>query len=183
MHIIRAWLTIFALILANQGGAETMLIDDFSANSSGKWSYFTDRVMGGVSDGNARIVQTDIGPAAHMFGRVSTANNGGFIQIRTGLDGKLAQKAEGLRLRVKGNGEKYYIHLRTSGSFRPWQYYYAEFETKSEWAEVWLPFKNFTPSARGMRKSLNPRSIYTLGVVAYGRDHLADLWVDEISFY
>lgn len=84
-----------------------MLIDDFSQNSNGQWRYLADTVIGGLSDGNARIVQTDIGPAAHLFGRVSTENKGGFTQIRTNLDGKAAQKAEGLRLRVKGNGEIY----------------------------------------------------------------------------
>lgn len=183
MPIARFWLIICLTFFAHQGGAQTMLIDDFSPNSNGQWRYFADTVMGGVSDGSARIVQTDIGPAAHLYGRVSTENNGGFIQIRTGLSGKAAQNAEGLRLRVKGNGETYYIHLRTSGSFMPWQYYAAEFPTTSEWSEVWLPFNSFKASGRGMRKSLRPRSISSLGVVAYGKDHQADLWVDEISLY
>jgi hypothetical protein len=183
MMVKRIWLTICLTLFANQVGAQSMLIDDFSPNSNGQWSYFADTVMGGVSDGSARIIQTDIGPAAHLYGRVSTENNGGFIQIRTGLSGKLVQNFEGLRLRVKGNGETYFIHLRTSGSFLPWQYYSAEFPTTSEWSEVWLPFDNFKASARGMRKALRPRSISSLGVVAYGKDHQADLWVEEISLY
>ena len=183
MSFKRIWLIISLLFFAHSSGAQTMLIDDFSPNSNGQWRYFADTVMGGVSDGSARIVQTDIGPAAHLYGQVSTENNGGFIQIRTGLNGKAAQNAEGLRLRVRGNGETYYIHLRTSGSFMPWQYYFAEFPTTSNWTEVWLPFNSFKASARGMRKALRPRAISSLGVVAYGKDHQADLWVEEISLY
>ncbi|MDA7550430.1 CIA30 family protein [Rhodobacteraceae bacterium] len=183
MLVKRIWLIIGFMLFAHQGGAQSMLIDDFSPNSNGQWSYFADTVMGGVSNGSARIVQTDIGPAAYLYGRVSTANNGGFIQIRTSFSGKTAQNAKGLRLRVKGNGETYYIHLRTSGSYLPWQYYSAEFPTTSEWTEVWLPFDSFVSSGRGMRKSLRPRSISSLGVVAYGKDHRADLWVEEISLY
>ena len=72
MPIARFWLIICLTFFAHQGGAQTMLIDDFSPNSNGQWRYFADTVMGGVSDGSARIVQTDIGPAAHLYGRVST---------------------------------------------------------------------------------------------------------------
>jgi hypothetical protein len=30
---------------------------------------------------------------------------------------------------------------------------------------------------------IDPASISSLGIVAYGKDHQADLWIDEIGFY
>jgi hypothetical protein len=66
---------------------------------------------------------------ARMTGRVTTANNGGFIQIRKDLGSPPPEGTKGVRLIVRGNGERYFVHLRTSGTLLPWQYYQASFST------------------------------------------------------
>ena len=104
--------------------------------------------------------------------------------ILTGtLNEKLDKNIEGVYLKVRGNGEKYFIHLRTRGTMLPWQYYQSAFSTSNDWTEVFLPLKSFKPSGSWLGKGVNPKSIRSLGVVAYGRDHVADVQVTEIGFY
>jgi hypothetical protein len=135
------------------------------------WSYLADTVMGGVSEGQARLE----GGALRLTGRVSTANRGGFIQARTEMPGGLPAGAAALRLRVRGNGERYFVHLRTVRTRLPWQYYQQGFETGPDWAEVVLPLSGFAPSGRMMAGAVRPEEVRSVGLVAYGRDHVADV--------
>lgn len=58
----------------------------FPATSSGtRWSGFTDRVMGGISEANLAREEFCGRTANVLRGRVSMANNGGFIQMATNL--------------------------------------------------------------------------------------------------
>ena len=86
-------------------------------------------------------------------------------------------------MRARGNSQRYYIHLRTRGTMLPWQYYQAEFDVSEEWQIFRLPLTDFKPSGSWLGKSPSPRSIRSLGIVAYGRDHRAGIDVDEIGFY
>ncbi|MBV0913226.1 CIA30 family protein [Anianabacter salinae] len=139
------------------------------------WTYLADTVMGGVSQGQARM-ETD-GPETfiRLTGTVSTANRGGFIQTRTDLPGGLPPETTALRIRLRGNGERYFIHLRTSGTRLPWQYYQAGFPTGPDWAEIDLPLSSFEPSGRLLRSSPQAESLRSIGLVAFGRDHRADV--------
>ena len=58
-----------------------------------------------------------------------------------------ASRFDGLRLKVKGNGKEYAVHLRTSSTILPRQYYQAKFETDGSWQEVLIPFKYFKPNS------------------------------------
>jgi hypothetical protein len=49
------------------------------------WEGFSDRVMGGVSGLSARVVVEGDLRCLSMAGRVSTRNNGGFIQVRVAM--------------------------------------------------------------------------------------------------
>ena len=135
------------------------------------WTYLGDAVMGGVSQGAARVE----GGVLRLTGTVSTENRGGFIQARTALPDGLPEGATALRLRVRGNGERYFIHVRTTRTALPWQYFQQGFATGPDWAEVILPLSGFVPSGRLMAVALRPRDVRSLGLVAYGRDHVADV--------
>jgi hypothetical protein len=75
--------------------AKSAVIDDLSREPpvsaiGTRWQLFTDRVMGGVSNGTM-VRETVAGrPAIRMRGDVSLENNGGFVQIAIDLapDGK-----------------------------------------------------------------------------------------------
>jgi hypothetical protein len=111
---------------------------------------------------------------------VSTANNGGFIQIRQALAQPLPEDATGLQLRVRGNGATYYIHMRPQSSRRPWQFLQAAFETSQTWETVSLPWSAFSPQG-GLGADFTPQDITSLGIVAYGADFEALLDIDWIG--
>ena len=163
--------------------SEPFLIDDFQSKPEQHWSFFTDTVMGGVSRGSVKF-ETENGNAfAKLTGSVSTANNGGFIQIRRNLDSVPPEEIRGLRLKVKGNNQRYFIHVRTSGTVLPWQYYQAPFDASPDWREVRLDLSAFKPSGSMLRKTIKPKSMRSVAIVAYGRDHNADVQVSEIGYF
>jgi hypothetical protein len=155
----------------------------FAAFPDDRWRLVTDGVMGGVSRGNLREQQIDGIPCQSLTGRVSTDNNGGFVQMTLELDGRVpaATEFDGLRVRVRGNGEAYNVHLRTADLWLPWQSYRVTFTTTGQWQTLYLPFSAFEPHR--IRKPLDVRRLRRVGFVAIGRDFDADLCVAEAGFY
>ena len=179
-------LNVMAVLLlwtASTAIAEDSLIEDFRSQPETRWRFVADTVMGGVSNGQVEFVQEDKDVHARMTGTVSTANNGGFIQIRMELPTPPPRETVGVRLVVRGNEQRYFVHLRTSGTVLPWQYYQAGFPVTQEWSEIRLPFTDFEPSGRLLRSVPRPGSLKSIGIVAFGRDHEAEIDVREVSFY
>ncbi|SLN44957.1 Complex I intermediate-associated protein 30 (CIA30) [Falsiruegeria litorea R37] len=157
--------------------------ETFENNPETRWQYVADTVMGGVSTGKVSFEQASNAPFARLEGQVSTANNGGFIQFRHLLETRAPSDTQGVRLVVRGNNQAYFIHLRTTGTLLPWQYYQASFETTGTWTEVRLPFSAFERSGRLLRSTVSAGSVTSVGVVAFGRDHAAQVDVAEIGFF
>lgn len=172
-----------ALIFPIQSFATKPVFEDFGVDAENRWRFFADTVMGGISSGEVTFKRDISGTFARMTGTVSTANNGGFIQFRRLLQNPLPRETRGLRLIVRGNGQQYFVHLRTTGTFFPWQYYQSDFTANQAWSEVWLPLINFKASGAFMRSPPTARSLRSVGIVAYGRDHEAQIDVREIDFY
>jgi len=62
------------------------MTETFPFTSSGtQWSAFTDQVMGGVSSGSISRETVEDKTANVLRGKVSLANNGGFVQMATNL--------------------------------------------------------------------------------------------------
>ncbi|KAE8689464.1 hypothetical protein F3Y22_tig00110937pilonHSYRG00067 [Hibiscus syriacus] len=83
------------------------------------WGALDDVVMGGISESTFRIDRTggENGKPTGLFkGIVSTANNGGFSSIRTkNFSSPVDLSAyDGLELRLKGDGRRYKLIVRTS---------------------------------------------------------------------
>lgn len=179
---------IFFLFLAMISDG-SVLLDDFSDGDAisaigTRWQFFTDGVMGGVSTGSAGITDTDGGKALRLAGTVSLENNGGFIQ--TALP--LAQRGyadvsqfTGIRLRVKGNGERYYLHMRTDQTRLPWMYFAASFNATEQWQTIEIPFSDFRfESGRG---TPNLKRVSRIAVVAAKKAFDAEVYVDRLEFY
>jgi hypothetical protein len=168
---------------------ESYLIDDFSdaqkASNGRCWQYFSDRVMGGVSDGRAAHGSVDGRPALQLSGRVSLANNGGFIQVALDLaDGSDCFDAgafSGVALTACGDGGSYAVNLRSSDIRRPWQSYRAAFEGTRSWQTLYLPFESFVPHR--IDRPLDPRSLKRIGVIAIGEERQVELSVARMAFY
>ncbi len=178
--IVAAFLTLGAV---SRGMADDMLIEDFVGQPENRWRFFADTVMGGVSTGTVRFMQEGGRTHMQMTGTVSTANNGGFIQIRMDLTTPPPEGASGVRLVVRGNDQRYFVHLRTDGTVLPWQYYQAGFDVTRDWVEVRLPLSEFAASGALLRDAPEAARLTSIGIVAYGRDHKAEIDVREVGFY
>jgi len=175
------------IILSSKAIAnEEDLTFPFTADSGKYWQYVSDRVMGGVSDGQVTLEQDGEMYYARLTGNVSTKNNGGFIQLRSGVSFSNSEKdgknLRGVRLNVRGNGETYYIHIRTNESWSPSDYYSTTFIADSEWKMIDLPF-NIFERRWSNNSSLDAKKIRSFGIVAYGRDYISDVSVSTIEFY
>jgi len=148
-----------------------------------RWRFFTDGVMGGVSAGQIVFLQDNDRPFARMSGRVSTANRGGFIQMRLDLDRPPPEGSIGVRLTVRGNNQRYFVHVRTTDTVRPWHYYQSGFDVTEAWAEVRLPFAAFVAAGGALPALPASSGLTSVAVVAYGRDHDALIDVGDVAFY
>ena len=153
-----------------------------NTNVNVEWVYFSDQVMGGQSKGQAQLLSESGGEFVRLQGDVTTANNGGFIQIRTSV--ALPNNGlTGISLKVRGNGQRYYVFIRTTGTMLPWQYYKADFNSEIEWAIINLEFKAFVRSSVWLGKTIRPETIKSIGIVAFGRDHEALIDVASVEFF
>lgn len=167
-----------------------MLIDDFMdanlVSSFGpQWRGVSDQVMGGISEATASHDVIDGLSCLRLTGDVRLENDGGFIQAALDLtrtDGTLdASKFSGARIIVRGNDEKYSVHLRTPDNARPWQSYRAHFTAGLSWETIDLPFETFVPHR--LEVPLDKTRLSRIGLVAIGRSFSADLAVSELAFY
>ncbi len=82
LTIILVSLFVFHFPSSSNASEVNKIIDDFTENPEERWQFYTDQVMGGVSEVGASVRVDSEGPYVRLEGSVSTANNGGFIQIR-----------------------------------------------------------------------------------------------------
>ena len=184
--------------------SEEVLSFPFTSDSSKNWRYISDRVMGGVSEGQVELEQDGEMIFARLTGNVSTRNRGGFIQMNLASswfnrplmiqsirnsekDGK---KLKGVRLNVRGNGETYYIFIQTNETRSVSDHYRASFVADNDWGMIDLPFGQFVrkrTNANGsdtvIDSKLEAKNIRIFGIMAYGRDYIADLSVSTVDFY
>lgn len=166
------------------------IVDDLSrpapeAATGTRWELVADRVMGGVSSGRMTRETIDGRPAIRLAGEVSLDNNGGFVQIALDLaPGRAPVDARGyagVELDVRGNGERYNVHLRTADVTRPWQSYRQAFDASESWRTVRLPFDAFR--AHRVEAPLDVSRLTRLGIVAIGRAFRADVAVAGVRFF
>ena len=149
-----------------------------------RWAFFTDGVMGGLSEGNAKISSIDGVPCYKMTGNVTTENNGGFIQIRTIIDPLIKTKDyTGIYLKIFGNNKNYSLHIRTPFTLAPWQYYSHKFKAENKWLEIKAPFANFKKSNIYQPRELQNQYLKSIGLVAGFDNFFADVCLAEIGFY
>jgi len=117
-----------------------------SAELKDNWGALDDVVMGGVSASNIQLVEN----TALFAGNVSTANSGGFASIRTkNFDPPFnLSDYQGVKLRVKGDGQRYKIFLRTDTKWDGIGYSYSFDTVANTWIDVHIPFADLIPVFR-----------------------------------
>lgn len=166
-------ITYLATYLKDSPNTVCQSVFDFSAPSAASvWGALDDVVMGGVSQGNFFIRAQDSqgNPAqkqAIFAGNVSTDNSGGFSSVRTkNFDPPFDFTGwRGVRLRVKGDGQRYKFILRNSDGWDSPAYIYS-FDTEADtWIEVDVPFAEMVPTFRARSVSeasaFNPAQVYS----------------------
>jgi len=165
-----------------------MILYDFSNqerhNDNQSLRFFTDGVMGGLSQGKVKKDNIDGIQCYKMSGDVTTENNGGFIQIRLDLNPKIEiNKYEGLYIKIYGNNQKYFLHIRTGLTLAPWQYYSHSFIANNKWTTIKTNLKDFKRSNFYQPKKLNNQKIKTIGLVAGFDNYKADICLAEIGLF
>ena len=169
--------------------ASDLIIDDrtsgtYRSSLGTEWQLITDRVMGGMSNGELILDNHKNRSCLRMRGDVTTENNGGFVQIALPLseqDGFDATDYTGVELDVAGNNEAYNIHIRTTGLWFPWQSYRFTFEAMTEWKTLRFPFAEIKPYKTNKR--FQQCRLMRIGLVGIGRDFQADLCVAAVKLY
>jgi hypothetical protein len=171
--------------MSNASIFELDKLEDLGITTQGEnWSFFTDGVMGGRSEGQAKINKINDVPCYQIIRNVTTENNGGLIQIRTLTNPLIdANKYEGVYIKIYGNNKNYFLHIRTKLTLAPWQYYSYNFMTKDTWLEIKAPFKDFKKSNFYQPKKLSNQNIKSIGLVAAFDNFYADVCLAEIGFY
>ena len=185
IRILRLTILIFfSAIIVENSSAETMFKDNF--NDTSQWRYIADNVMGGISKGSAEFKKIEDNSVAILKGNVTTENNGGFIQFRAEV-GIEDNSYEGIKIKTRGNGEEYYLFIRTTKTRLPWLYYGSSFIASEEWKWIEIPFSSFEKSdgrfSRFLPEEFDIETIKSIGVVAYGKDFYANIDVAGIELY
>jgi hypothetical protein len=176
-------ITLLTVFISTTAMAQTIFFDDFADSPSKRWEFITDQVMGGVSNGNITFMNENGANFARMTGNVSLENNGGFIQFRRKVTSHFDKSKQGLELKLRGNKQQYFVHIRTTGTVLPWQYYHAPFSSNSDWKIVRMPFSMFERSSSFLSKKFTAKNIRSIGIVAFGREHEVQLDVEKISIF
>lgn len=115
------------------------------------WGSVDDVVMGGVSESGMRWG----GASAIFSGRVSIDNSGGFASVRTRNFEPTFDLSNytGIELRVKGDGQRYKLFIRTETAWDGVGYA-CSFDTSHDWIDIKVPFDKLVPVFRA--KIVNP---------------------------
>ncbi|KAG6696206.1 hypothetical protein I3842_09G136700 [Carya illinoinensis] len=139
------------------------LLFGFEDNNSRElaWGALDDVVMGGVSESTFQIdpIGSEIGGPTGLFkGVVSTANNGGFTSIRTRNFSvpEDVSAYDGLELRLKGDGRRYKMIVRTSSDWDTVGYTTGFDTVAGQWQSIRLPFSSLRPIFRARTVSDAP---------------------------
>lgn len=147
---------------------------------SPQWEYVSDQVMGGVSTGALAFEDAGTEQIAHLTGRVSLDNNGGFVQMAFDLAVDAAGW-RGIALEVRGNGNTYDVRLRTTQLTRPWQSFRTEITATPDWQTHRLPFDAFTPHRTDA--AFDAGALRRVGILGIGREFEVDIAVRRVSLY
>lgn len=142
--------------------AQDLIIENFE-DTQLSWRIINDGVMGGISSSNMKSLDGN----GLFSGNVSLENNGGFASTRALLKEKPQYEFEKVKIRIKGDGQKYSFRIRTDDYFDGVAYKNDFTTKKGAWEIIELPLKDFIPVWRGRRLSnivpIAPRKIRQIG--------------------
>ncbi len=163
---------------------DTKILEQFDGTQQKlNWQAVNDGVMGGRSKGNFNLKE----PSSLLFsGAISLENNGGFSSIRSFGSTYDLSRFEGISLRVRGDGRKYYLTARSGGG-RTLAYWSPIQPEKGKWLTVNVPFTSFYATSFGRRIpviKLNTKKVTSIGFMLYDKKAgQFELEIDWIKAY
>ena len=136
------------LIIGLVMNANFVLVDFNQESTLENWFTVDDVVMGGRS--SSRFEINEQGHAV-FSGNVSLDNNGGFSSLRHVFEILDMKSFQTITLRVKGDGLRYQLRVKSSRSER--HSYTYSFDTSGTWQWIEIPLSEMSPTWRG--SSLN----------------------------
>lgn len=147
---------------------EVMTKDFKDETDKVSWKSVNDGVMGGLSKG--KIFATEAGN--YMFtGDISLRNLGGFASVRTTGGNYDLSEQDGVKVRVRGDGRKYYFTSRSTTNQRLAFWYPIQTEA-GKWMDFTIPFSGFYATFRGDKikdVKLDPKNISSFGIMLYDK--------------
>jgi NADH dehydrogenase [ubiquinone] 1 alpha subcomplex assembly factor 1 len=146
--------------------AEEHVIHEFNEpDVAQRWQVVNDTVMGGRSSSTVEVA----GGVMVFSGTVSLEKRGGFASVGTAPEHHDLSGHDGVAIRVRGDGKRYALTLRTD-AFLEGVLYQQPFETRAGEPMVFkLPFVDFVPTYHGQRlagaPALSPAKITSLGLL------------------
>ena len=128
-----------------------------NVNLQATWGAVDDVVMGGVSESGIRLADG----FALFSGNVSTDNSGGFASVRTrNFEPSFnLSNYRGIELRVKGDGQRYKLFVRTETRWDGVGYAYSFDTIADRWLTIQVPFQDLVPIFRA--KTVNDAPLDT----------------------
>lgn len=150
-----------------------------------RWSGFSDRVMGGVSDATLSRDTVAGRRCIRLAGRVTRDRGGGFIQAALDLAprGRTldASAWAGFELQVHGNDEDYNVHIRTPDCRWYDESYRHSFHASPDWQVVRIPWAQF--AANGVEAPLAVARLQRVAILGWMREFTADIALSSIALY
>jgi hypothetical protein len=149
------------------------------------WYTVDDDVMGGVSSSTVSIIEPSL---LSFSGNMSLENNGGFSSVRSDWSPTNLSNADGVLLKVLGDGNQYRLRIRTASAGRGVSYN-ALFQTQPEtWSYVYVPFKDMVPTYRGFLMDVGELDTSSIGSFGFmlsdkqpGEFNLLVDWIRAVS--
>lgn len=133
------------------------------------WHDIGDPVMGGLSSGEM-VAEDGVGV---FKGVVSLEHSGGFASVRSAEGHYDLSGYDGLTVRVRGDGKRYGLRLRSSWGFDGLNYQADFAAAAGVWVDIKLPFTGFRPVFRGRPAAVHPPldlgAVKTFGLIIAGR--------------
>ncbi len=148
-----------------------MTLHDFSRpEEARRFGAIDDVVMGGRSW--SRLAHDAAAALAAFEGEVSLEDGGGFASVRSEPTPRDLSAFRGLALRVRGDGRRYKLNVRTDAAFDCVTWQAAFRPAPGAWEEVSLPWPAFEPRFRGRpvaAGALDAARVVTLGLLVSDR--------------
>jgi len=161
---------------------DSLMLFDFDDPGAARWNIENDGVMGGRSQGTARVADGTL-----VFTGDVVTEGGGFSSVRASQQMDLSDY-DGIELRVRGGGRTFELDVDDGTRSRGREVNRrGPFPTSSSWETVRVPFASLKQSAHGEPVRVDPIDLSAMASIGIyiidGNDGPFRLEVDWIRAY